>query len=60
MATELECIKEEIEDGSSWIEALEVTDLEKMTSQGNGDIAAKIKQVLDLFDEISDAAGVTL
>ena len=58
MATELQDLKDCVEDGDSWVEALEKVDLVKMREEGNGDVADKIEKVLDLIGEISDNAGV--
>jgi type II secretory pathway component PulF len=58
MATELEQMKENIEEGDSCIEAFEQVDLIKMVKEGNDDVALKINQVLALTGQILEAAGV--
>lgn len=58
MATQLEQLKEAIEDGASCIEAYEQVDTDLMTEEGNGVIAARIRQVLDQVTIINAAAGI--
>lgn len=58
MATELEMLKEAIEDGDSWVEALEGVDTDQMRADGNAAEADKVEKVLALIQELSDAAGV--
>lgn len=56
--TELEQLKEGIEDGLSTIEAYERVDLDQMTLEGHLVLAEKIRIVLQLVGEINEAAGV--
>jgi division protein CdvB (Snf7/Vps24/ESCRT-III family) len=58
MSTQLEQLKEAIEDGDSVVEAYEQVDIEQMTEEGNGVIAARIAQVLDQIKIINAAAGI--
>lgn len=56
--TELEQLKEDIEDGDSCIEAYEQVDLTKMCNEGNAEIAGYILEVLRLVGVINDAAKI--
>lgn len=56
--TELQELKEMVEGGDSWIEALEQVDLDKMTLEGDTDVAIRIGMLLELLEQISDKAGV--
>lgn len=59
MATQLEELKECVEDGDSWVEALEQVDIDQMILEGDVAVAEKVKKVLDLISELIEDAGVT-
>lgn len=59
MATQLEELKNCVEGGDSWVEALEQVDIEQMIREGDVAVAEKVKQVLDLIDELIEDAGVS-
>ena len=56
--TELQALKEAIEDGDSCIEAYEQVDLEQLGNEGGTIIAVQIALVLELVTSINAAAGV--
>ena len=58
MATQLEELKECVEDGDSWVEALEQVDIEQMIQEGDVAVAEKVKKVLDLIGELYEDAGI--
>lgn len=58
MSTQLEQLKEMIEDGASVVEAYEQVDIHLMTEEGHGVIAARISQVLDQIVLINQSAGI--
>ena len=58
MATELQQLKENIEDGDSCIEAYEKVDLAQMQLEGDHVVARQIATVLEFVAEINEAAGV--
>jgi hypothetical protein len=56
--TEKEGIKNMIEKGEPCVYAYENADLEKMRSEGDSALAAKVERVLELVDEINGECGV--
>jgi hypothetical protein len=58
MATQLEELKECVEDGDSWVEALEQVDIDQMILEGDVAVAEKVKKVLDLISELHEDAGI--
>lgn len=56
--TELQELKEMVEGGDSWVEALEQVDLDKMSQEGDADVAIWIGMLLELLEQISHKAGV--
>ena len=58
MATQLEELKECVEDGDSWVEALEQVDIDQMIQEGDVAVAEKVKKVLDLISELHEDAGI--
>lgn len=56
--TELQYLKEAIEDGDSCIEAYEHVDLDKMTEEGDGGVAEMIATCLVAVEMINNAAGI--
>lgn len=58
MATQLEELKECVEDGDSWVEALEQVDIDQMILEGDVAVAEKVKKVLDLIGELIEDAGI--
>lgn len=58
MNTQLEQLKDDIEDGASCVEAYERVDLDQMRLEGHGNTANKICMVLKLIGEINDAANI--
>ena len=59
MATQLEELKECVEYGDSWVEALELVDIEQMILEGDVAVAEKVKKVLDLIGELSKDARIS-
>lgn len=56
--TQLQWLKEAVEDGDSIVEAYENVDLDQMTKEGDGVLAARIQQVLDQIEIINKCAGI--
>lgn len=58
MATQLQELKDMIEEGASCIEAYEQVDQEQMTEEGDGVVAGRIANVLAQVELINRAAGI--
>ena len=56
--TELEELKANIEDGDSWLEALEKVDLDKMREEGNAAEAVRVCVVLAFIADLELAANI--